>query len=149
MLCVINKENKLINNINDFIDTDDKDCRIVLKFQLEEQRSAQYTQQYKEHEYIFVDNIRVADYVKIRYYLVLLSSIGIDENDNIAVTYTDKYKVASLGLFYWFNVLRKKIGVENMNPFILDKEIKKIKLTNIYVYYKDFCIDCIEVDQHN
>jgi hypothetical protein len=146
MLCAINKENKRINNINDFIDTDVKECRIVLKFQLEEQGPAQYTQQYKEHEYIFVDNIRVADYVKIRYYLVLLSSIGIDENDNIAVTYTDKYKVASLGLFYWFNVLRKKIGVENMNPFILDKEIKKIKLTNIYVYYKDFCIDCIEVD---
>ena len=149
MLCVINKENKRINNINDFIDTDDKDCRIVLKFQLEEQGPVQYMQQYKEHEYIFVDNIRVADYVKIRYYLVLLSSIGIDENDNIAVTYTDKYKVASLGLFYWFNILRKKINIENMNPFILDKEIKKIKLINICVYYKDFCIDCIEVDQTN
>ena len=123
-----------ISNISEFIKTDDKECSIKLIFNIDEQ----------EYNYSFVENIKVSDYIKIRYYLILLSSVGIDESDNISIT--DTYKIASLGLFYWFNVINKKIEIENIKPFIVDKQPNKIKLIEIRVYYKDYCIDCIDVD---
>jgi hypothetical protein len=125
-----------INNISDFVNTDDKECNIKLIFDIDEQ----------EYEYMFIDSIRVSDYIKIRYYLILLSSVGIDEHDNISIIQTDKYKIASLGLFYWFNVIGKKIEIRDMKPFVTDLEPKKIKLTAIHIYYKEYCIDCIDVD---
>ena len=123
-------------NIADFINTEDKQCSIKLRFQLDN----------GYYDYLFIDSINVSDYVKIRYYLVLLSSIGIDEADNIATVHVNDYKIASLGLFYWFNVLSKRIDINTMQPFIIEANSKKITLTDIYVFYRDRCIDYIEVD---
>lgn len=110
------------------------DCYIILKFHLDEQ----------EHNYLFINNIKLSDYYKIKYYLILLSSVGIDEIDNLAII--DNYKIVSISLFYWFNVIRKKINIDKMQDFIVDKKITKIKLTNILIYNKDECIDTIEAD---
>lgn len=110
------------------------DCYIILKFHLDEQ----------EHNYLFINHIKISDYYKIKYYLILLSSVGIDEFDNLAII--DNYKIVSIALFYWFNVIRKKINIDKMQDFIVDKKITKIKLTNILIYNKDECIDTIEAD---
>jgi hypothetical protein len=110
------------------------DCYIILKFHLDEQ----------EHNYLFINNIKLSDYYKIKYYLILLSSVGIDEFDNLAII--DNNKIVSIALFYWFNIIRKKINIDKMQDFIVDKKITKIKLTNILIYNKDECIDTIEAD---
>lgn len=110
------------------------DCYIILKFHLDDHA----------YNYLFINNIKLSDYYKIKYYLILLSSVGMDEIDNLAII--DNYKIVSIALFYWFNVIRKKINIDKMQDFIVDKKITKIKLTNILIYNKDECIDTIEAD---
>ena len=132
-------EDRSFNNqlYKPFLKKPNYSCNIKLRFLIN-----------KSHYYDldFINDMPNEKYNNTRFYLIAMTTIGITEEDNIAVmTNGNNYKIVSLPLIYWKNVIYKSLNMKNNDcEFVININPIFIKLHEIHAYSGNICIERFE-----